>query len=107
MPTITLTDHNFQQHITDTSVVLVDFWAPWCPPCKMIDPVMHQLADEYQGKLTLGKINTDENPQLVEQLNVMSMPTVMLFKNGHPIKALVGAQSKQTYQQAIEEVLSN
>jgi thioredoxin 1 len=108
MADMNLTDQNFHQEvITNKMPVVVDFWAPWCPPCKMIDPIMDELAIEYAGKVMIGKINTDDNPQVVDQLNVMSMPTVMLFKGGQPVKVLVGAQGKQTFKQAIEEVLAS
>ncbi len=72
----------------------------------MIDPILDELAKEYNGKVILGKINTDENPQTAEQLNVMSMPTVMFFKGGKPIKVLIGAQGKNTFKQAIEEMIA-
>lgn len=106
MADVTLTDQNFQAHVLDNkSLVLVDFWAPWCPPCKVIDPIMHDLVKEYDGKMLLGKVNSDENQAVVDQCNVMSLPTVILFKNGQPVKTLVGAQDKQTYKRAIEEAL--
>lgn len=106
MADVTLTDQNFQAHVLDNkSLILVDFWAPWCPPCKIIDPIMHDLAKEYEGKMELGKVNSDENQAIVDQCNVMSLPTVILFKNGQPVKTLVGAQDKQTYKRAIEEEL--
>ena len=107
MADITLTDQNFKEKVIASKLpVIVDFWAPWCAPCKIIDPVLDELAKEYEGKVILGKINTDENPQTAEQLNVMSMPTVMLFKGGKPLKVLIGAQGKHTFKQAIEEVLA-
>ena len=106
MPELTLTDQNFKsQVITSKTPVIVDFWAPWCQPCKIIDPILEELAKEYEGRVILGKINADENPQVVNQLTVMGMPTVIFFKGGKPVKALVGAQAKNIFKQAIEEVL--
>jgi thioredoxin 1 len=100
------TDSNFQAEVLQSTVpVLVDFWAEWCPPCKIIAPVMDELAKEYGGQVIIGKMNADENTQIPGQFTVMSLPTVMIFKNGQPIQALVGAKSKQTYMQEIENAL--
>jgi thioredoxin 1 len=107
MADLTFTDQNFQEQVVSSSLpVVVDFWAPWCIPCKMIHPIMDELAEEYKGKITIGKMNTDENPQIADQLQIMGMPTVMVFKNGQPVKALTGVQGKQTYKQMIDEVLA-
>lgn len=98
-----LTDKNFREEVIESKMpVLVDFWAPWCPPCKIIDPILDELGKEFEGKVVLGKINSDENPQIVNQLGVMSLPTVILFKDGKPVKAYVGAQTKSTYREMIE-----
>jgi thioredoxin 1 len=108
MADLIFTDQNFKSQVLDNQIpVIVDFWAPWCHPCKIIDPLIDELAKEYAGRVVVGKINTDEHPQIAEQLNVMSMPTVMVFKGGQPVKALVGAQGRQTYKQSIEEVLAS
>lgn len=102
------TDQNFKQQVMDSkSPVVVDFWAPWCGPCRMVSPTIEELAKEYVGKVIVGKMNVDENPQTAGNFGVMSIPTIMMFKNGQPIKALVGAQGKDTYKKAIEEVLSS
>lgn len=107
MADLILTDQNFQEKVIESKLpVIVDFWAPWCHPCKLIEPIIDELAKEYTGKIVIGKLNTDENQQIYEQLNVMSMPTVMFFKAGQPVKALIGAQGRQTYKQAIEELLA-
>lgn len=106
MTDLVITDHNFKANVLENSLpVVLDFWAPWCPPCKMIEPVIDELAKEYSGKVAVGKVNTDENPQVAADLNVMSMPTVMFFKDGKPFKALIGAQGKHAYKQAIDELL--
>jgi len=103
----TFTDQNFTEHVIKSKLpVVVDFWATWCPPCKLIEPTIEELAKEFEGKVLIGKMDADENPDVVGQLNVMSLPTMLLFKNGQPVKTLVGAQGKQTYKQAIEELLS-
>lgn len=108
MAHIILTDQNFKQQVIDNPLpVIVDFWAEWCPPCIVIGPLLEELAKEYQGKVVIGKMNTDENVQTPGDLNVMSLPTVMIFKGGEPVKTLVGAKGKSTYKQHIEEVLAS
>lgn len=107
MADVTFTDQNFQQDVLKSDKpVVVDFWAPWCGPCKIISPTIEELAKDYQGKLIVGKMNVDENLQTSGQYGVMSIPTVMIFKGGKPVKALVGAQGKETYKKAIDEAVS-
>jgi thioredoxin 1 len=106
MADIVITDQNFQQQVIGSKTpVVVDFWAPWCQPCRMVTPLIEELAKEYQGKVVVGKLNVDENPEAAGQFNVMSIPTVMVFKDGKPMKSFIGAQKKDTYKHAIEEVL--
>ena len=101
------TDQNFKQDVLESKTpVVVDFWAPWCGPCKMVSPIIDELAKEYEGKMVVGKLNTDDNQNTAGQFNVMSIPTVMIFKGGQPVKALVGAQGKDTYKKAFEEALN-
>lgn len=108
MADATFTDNTFQEDVlkSDTPVV-VDFWAPWCTPCKIVDPIIAELEKEYAGKVKVGKMNVDENPQYPGQYGVMSIPTVMIFKNGQPVKALVGAQGRDNYKQAIEDAIAS
>ena len=106
MSDVTITDSNFQKEVLDSkTAVVVDFWAPWCGPCRAVTPVIEELAKDYAGKVTVGKLNVDENPEVAGQFNVMSIPTVMVFKEGKPVKSIVGAQSKDTYKQAIEAAM--
>ena len=108
MADVVFTDQNFSDDVVKASSskpVLIDFWAPWCGPCRMVSPTIEELAKEYQGKVTVGKMNVDENPQVPGNFGIMGIPTVMLFKNGQPVKSLVGVQSKETYKQAIDAAL--
>lgn len=103
----TFTDANFQQDaLNSDKPVVVDFWAPWCGPCKMVTPIIEELAKEYEGKVIVGKLNVDENTQTAGTYGVMSIPTVMVFKNGKPVQSLVGAQGKQTYKSEIDKALA-
>lgn len=108
MADLTFTDANFESDVLKSDIpVVVDFWAPWCGPCRMVSPLIEDLAREYEGKVKVGKMNVDDNPQVAGNLGVMSIPTVMIFKNGHPVKSLVGAQGRETYKKNIEEVLQS
>lgn len=104
----TFTDSTFKQDVLDSKTpVVVDFWAPWCGPCKIVSPTIEELAKDYEGKVVVGKMNVDENTQTAGQYGVMSIPTIMIFKNGQPAKSMVGAQGKETYKRAIDETLAN
>lgn len=101
-----VTDKNFQTDVLQSTIpVLVDFWAPWCGPCKIIGPVVEELAKEYEGKVKVVKLNVDDNPESAGRFNVMSIPTLILFKNGEPVKTIIGAQPKESIKKAIDEVL--
>lgn len=98
---MTLTDANFQQTINGPGPVLVDFWAPWCGPCRMVAPAVEQLAREFQGRATVGKLNVDENPQTAQRYQIMSIPALYIFKNGRVVDQIVGAQPVQVLQQRL------
>ncbi|TYP51673.1 thioredoxin [Thermosediminibacter litoriperuensis] len=96
MKPLTLTDDNFEQEVLKSDVpVLVDFWAPWCGPCRMMAPVIDELATEYEGKIKVGKLNVDENPNSAGAYGVMSIPTLILFKDGQPAKKMIGFRPKK------------
>ena len=106
MADVVFSDTNFDSEVIKSKEpVLVDFWAPWCTPCKIVGPIVEELAKEYHGKIKVGKLNVDDNPQTAGRFGVMSIPTLMIFKNGQPVKTIIGAQGKETIKQAIEETL--
>ena len=95
MAEITITKENFASEVLQSELpVLVDFWATWCGPCRMIAPVIDQLAAEYAGRVKIGKINVDEQPQLAAQFGIVSIPTVKVFRGGQCTASLVGLRSK-------------
>jgi len=93
---ITLTDENFNAEILESDLpCLVDFWAPWCGPCRMVGPIVEEIAKEYQGKIKVGKLNVDKAPKTSSQYGVMSIPTLSIFKNGERVDTVVGAIPKE------------
>ena len=104
--TIEITDASFKSEVTDSPVpVLVDFWAPWCGPCKMIAPVLEEIAQEYEGKAKIVKINIDDNQNTPAQFGVRSIPTLILFKNGNEVEKIIGAQGKDKLTALIDSAL--
>jgi len=101
-----LNDQNFEKEVLKSNIpVLVDFWANWCGPCKMAGPVIDQLEKDYAGKIKVGKLDVDENPQISQKYAVMSIPTVIIFKDGKEIKRQVGFPGKEGYIKILEEAL--
>lgn len=86
-------------------LVMVDFWAVWCGPCQMVAPIVDEVATEYAGKLRVYKLNTDENPEIAGRYQVMSIPTIIFFKNGQPVEKLIGARPKRQFKETIDSLL--
>jgi thioredoxin 1 len=95
-----LTDSNFKDEISE-GLLLVDFWAPWCAPCRMLGPILEEIDKEFND-ITIGKLNVDENPQTAQEFRIMSIPLVILFKDGEAVESLLGLRPKQAYLDAIE-----
>jgi thioredoxin 1 len=105
--TLEITDSSFQTEVNASALpVLVDFWAPWCGPCKMVAPVLEELAQEYTGKIKIVKLNVDQNQQVAAQFGISSIPTLIMFKNGKETGKMIGFQSKDALKKMIAGSLS-
>ena len=106
MGVVTLTDENFEEEVNSSAVpVLVDYWAEWCGPCKMIGPLVEEMAEEYSKRLKVGKLDVDENQSSASQQNVMSIPTLLIFKEGKVVAQQIGAVNKTQLTEFIESNL--
>ncbi len=101
-----VSDSNFNEFIQRSPVVVVDFWAEWCMPCRMIAPIIEDLAREYAGKVLFGKLNVDENPETAERFQVFSIPTLVIFKDGREIERIVGYTPKNRIEAVLERYLT-
>jgi thioredoxin 1 len=103
---VAVTDANFKEEVLDYELpVLVDFWAPWCGPCRMVAPVVDEIAQQYEGKVKVVKLNTDENPSIASQYGIRSIPTLMIFKGGQRVDMVVGAVPKTTLANTLEKYI--
>ena len=103
---VTVTNLSFQSTIKKNQLVVVDCWAPWCGPCNMIAPMIDEMAHDYSGKILFGKLNVDENPDVAVQHQIMSIPTLLVFKNGKLVDQIVGAIPRQMLESRIKRYLS-
>jgi thioredoxin 1 len=100
---VAVTQANFKQVVEDSKIpVLVDFWAEWCGPCRMVGPVIEELAKEYEGKVSFAKVNVDENAPLASRYGIMSIPTLIVFKNGKPAQQVVGFRPKAEFKSILD-----
>ena len=104
---VSLTAQSFARHITKSDIpVLVDFWAEWCAPCKMVAPTVEKIAEDYAGRIKVGKVDVDNNPQIAGNYGIRSIPTLIIFKGGQPVDQLIGAQPEPAITSRIDQVLS-
>ncbi|HEU4444620.1 MAG: thioredoxin [Nitrososphaeraceae archaeon] len=102
---IVLTDSNFASEVTKYPIMLVDFWAPWCGPCKMVSPIIEQLSREYSGRVAFGKVNVDENQRIAASFGIQSIPTLMIFKGGKAVDVIIGAMPKAQIEMKLKQQL--
>ena len=103
---LSVTDASFKEDVLDSDLpVLVDFWAPWCGPCRMVAPVVEEIAELYKGQMKVVKVNTDENPSVASKYGIRSIPTLMIFKGGQKVDMVVGAVPKSTLSTTIEKYI--
>ncbi|MCG8366224.1 MAG: thioredoxin [Pseudanabaenales cyanobacterium] len=106
MSSAQVTDSTFKHEVLESEVpVLVDFWAPWCGPCRMVAPVVDEISEQYEGQIKVVKVNTDENPSVASQYGIRSIPTLMIFKGGQRVDMVVGAVPKTTLANTLEKYL--
>jgi len=105
---IVLTDSNFASEVSKYPIMLVDFWAPWCGPCRMVSPMIEQLSREYSGKVAFGKVNVDENQRIAASFGIQSIPTLMIFKGSKAVDVIIGAMPKAQIEMKLkQQLLSN
>ena len=104
---IVLTDSNFSREVAKYPVMLVDFWAPWCGPCRMVSPIIEQLAKEYSGRVAFGKVNVDENQLIAGSFGIQSIPTMIIFKGGKTVDVIIGTLPKGQIETKLNQQLSN
>lgn len=102
---VTITSENFESLKNGEQPLVVDFWATWCGPCRMVGPIISELAEEYDGKIAVGKCDVEENEDLAMEFGIRNIPTILFFKGGQMVNKMVGAQSKEKFKEAFEKLL--
>ena len=102
---LVITKENFDSLIADSKPTLVDFWASWCGPCRMVGPIIEELGGDYEGRAAVGKVNVDEQTELAERFKVMTIPTIMVFKNGEMVEKVVGVRAKKDFAAMLDKHL--
>ena len=92
---VDLTDDTFTRFVNDNSIVAIEIWAPWCGPCRFVSPIIEEIARDYAGKIAFGKLNVDQNPRVATQYSIMSIPTILVFKNGQLVDRIIGAMPRE------------
>ena len=104
--TVTVDEGNFDELVLKSKIpVMIDFWATWCGPCKMVAPIVEELAEEYAGKISVGKVDVDQNPKVASKYGIMSIPSLIVFKGGKPVTNIVGFRPKEQLKQTLDSVL--
>jgi len=103
---VTLTDADFESQVKSRPILLVDFWAEWCGPCRMVAPILEELAGEYKDRVAIGKVNVDENRQIAARFGIRSIPTLLFFRDGARVDQVIGAHPKATIKAKIDQLLS-
>ena len=103
---VTVDDSNFEQLVLHSEMpILVDFWAPWCRPCLMVAPILDELAEEYGDRITVARLDVDQNPKTASRYSIMSIPTMLIFKKGEPVSQIVGFKPKQELKRSLDTAL--
>lgn len=102
---LTITKENFDALIESATPTLVDFWATWCGPCRMVGPIIEELCQDFEGQATIGKVNVDEQSELAERFHIMTIPTILIFQNGEVVEKVVGVRTKKDFAALLEKYL--
>jgi len=102
---IELTNDNFDNFLKEKEFVIVDFWAPWCMPCRMVSPIIENLSKKYEGKVSFGKLNVDQQQDIAVKFGIMSIPTIIIFQNGKEVDRIIGAMPEEMFEERIKGVL--